>query len=321
LKRAEIIAQLKKLIIPGIIAVAMLIAVGVMLLFWNSMINSQPEQYAARRYGGEDLTQVSAYFASGGGLSIERLLSVEHTLSADEQTVIQAWSISSQPLRAIPSEAVANNAVNLDSTAIGGEYFLFHPFPLKSGAYIEPEDLMRDRLVINKQAAWLLYGSNNINGKHVKIDERLYIISGVVDDGNANACAYVPYEMLADDTKFPIYEAILTNKFTGYAVSALNAISDFTGAALIENTSRFEIPHIWDVLLDFNNRVKQTDAISYPYWENRARTVENKLALLLLFGGLLLLWPICYVFIVAVKVINLIVNSIETAATKAYRGY
>ncbi|MDR0936534.1 MAG: ABC transporter permease [Oscillospiraceae bacterium] len=321
MKRAEIIAQLKTLIIPGIIAGVMLIAVCVILLVWNSLKAGQPEQFAATRYGGGDITQVSAYFAAGTGLTYDQLRTTERTLGADDQTVVQSWSLSSQSLEAAPNEAVAKNTVKLDATAVGGEYFLFHPFPLKSGAYIQPDDLMRDRIVINKQAAWLLYGSNNIKGKHVTIRESLYIISGVVDDGNANACAYVPYEMLPADTKFPVYEAVLTNKFTGYALTALKAVTGFGGAALVENTSRFAIPQVWNVLLTFNDRVQQTNAISYPYWENRARVVENKLALLLLFGGLLLIWPIILIFMVVIKVINLIVNTIEISAAKAYRGY
>jgi hypothetical protein len=46
--------------------------------------------------------------------------------------------------------------------AAGGDFFVFHPIKMLSGYYFSPDDLMQDRVVIDEDLAWQLFGSKNV---------------------------------------------------------------------------------------------------------------------------------------------------------------
>ena len=69
---------------------------------------------------------------------------------------------------------------------------------------------------------------------------------------------------------------------------------------IIENTTRFDLIPLLQIVRDFGMRSMNGKAIIYPYWENVARGYEDILALLLLFRMLFLLYPIVLLVILVI---------------------
>lgn len=70
--------------------------------------------------------------------------------------------------------------MTVTAVGAGGNYFLFHPLTLLSGGYISDEDYMADRVVLDAQTAFNLFGSSDVAGMEVTINGRTFPIAGVV---------------------------------------------------------------------------------------------------------------------------------------------
>lgn len=69
---------------------------------------------------------------------------------------------------------------NVKTYGVGGDFFLFHPYTLLSGSYIAESDFAQDRVVLDENLAWQLFGSSDVAGMEVTIGERNYPVAGVV---------------------------------------------------------------------------------------------------------------------------------------------
>lgn len=61
---------------------------------------------------------------------------------------------------------------------MGGNFFDFHPIRLLSGNYISPDDLMKDRVLLDEDTAWLLFGGTQLEGLSFKIDGVPFVVAG-----------------------------------------------------------------------------------------------------------------------------------------------
>jgi len=64
--------------------------------------------------------------------------------------------------------------------AVGGNFFDFHPIRLLSGNYITPDDLMQDRVLLDEETAWLLFGGTELSGMSFKINGVPFVVAGVI---------------------------------------------------------------------------------------------------------------------------------------------
>lgn len=213
-------------------------------------------------------------------------------------------------------------------TAVTGDYFRIHPMNVRSGWYMSEDDLMHDRVVLNRQAAWELFASDNVEGMLLTLDGAYYQVAAVVEteDGQFNEMAagstprawvYADSPALAraqasletaeaegegvslpvpssDDPGFTCMEMVLPQPVKDFAVSTMqNAlkgnISEQTG--ITDNSGRFSLGHRWEVLKNLSVRGISEGSIEYPYYENAARLTENHLAIRLVPEGLLLCVP------------------------------
>lgn len=71
-------------------------------------------------------------------------------------------------------------SVTVTAIGVGGDYFLFHPLQLLSGGYVSDEDYMADRVVLDAQTAFNLFGSSDVAGMEVTINGKTFPIAGVV---------------------------------------------------------------------------------------------------------------------------------------------
>lgn len=288
----------------------------VLLFVSGSLGSSQLSQTVAERWSSDGKSsQVSCFFSVGSGITEDELIEFEHTVdgalldaSVVQESVNPGARLWADAYSADGQVTLSNEKTSLtaDAIGIGGDFFLFHPLTLLNGAYFSGNDLMQDYCVIDEDAAWQLFGSNDVAGMTVYIGGIPHIVTGVVQRpagrlaeaaGLDSTLVYVSYQTLTElGTSHGInhYEIVMPNPVTDFAY---NYIKEKLGSnekevEVVENTSRYSILSRLKLLVQFGTRSMNGKAIIYPFWENIARGYEDILALMTLFGIVFLLYPV-----------------------------
>lgn len=288
----------------------------VLLFVSNGLGSSQLSQTAAERWSSDGKSsQVSCFFSVGSEITEDQLIEFEHTVdsalidaSVVQESVNPGARLWADAYSADGQITLSNDKTSLtaDAIGIGGDFFLFHPVTLLNGAYFSGNDLMQDYCVIDEDAAWQLFGSNDVAGMTVYIGGVPHIVTGVVRRpsgrlaeaaGLDSTLVYVSYQTLTElGTSHGInhYEIVMPNPVTGFAYNYIKEKlgSDEKEVEVVENTSRYSILSRLQLLGQFGTRSMNGKAIIYPYWENIARGYADILALMTLFGILFLLYPV-----------------------------
>ncbi len=199
-------------------------------------------------------------------------------------------------------------------TGVGGDFFRFHPFQLRSGAYLSSSDLMQDRVLLDEELAWKLFGSTEITGMSLTIGKSDYYVAGVIvresdrystaayTDGAGMFMFYSALKACAEDTGIDCYEIVLPNPISSYGKNLLQESFPVNDGVLVENSSRYSVNHLLSVAKDYGRRSMSTRGIIYPYWENAVRMTEDHAALLLILTIILALSPTLSALITAILV-------------------
>lgn len=215
-------------------------------------------------------------------------------------------------------------------TAVVGDYFRIHPMQVLSGWYMDESDVMHDRIVLSRQAAWDLFASDNVVGMLLELDGVYYQVAAVVEleqgrfnelaagttprawvfadspalaeapaaaDPNMQEAAAAPSAPVGDSPApgFTCMEMVLPQPVKDFAAATMknalkSLISDQT--EITDNSGRFSLGSRFGVLKSLSVRGISSDAVEYPYYENAARLAENHLAIRLIPEGILLGVPI-----------------------------
>lgn len=323
----------KKLIIISLLLVLAL-AGGACFVGVHSLSRLLPSQLAAERWQGDSeqsYTQISCFIPVDESVTLSSIATFREAaatklheaavdIASDEVLMTDAWSCS---YKVSVSSALGKGEVY--ATAVGGEFFTFHPIRLISGSYITSSDLMQDRVLLDEDTAWLLFGGTDIQGLSMKINGVPFIVAGVIEreedyatqkaytDGMGIFISYDAYGLLsasaaataAADTSantgtaavsggeagIQCYEFVMADPVKNFALSLAKEKFPIGRGEIVDNTSRFKLSSLWALLKDFDTRSMQTRGIIYPYWENAARGVEDRAALLMLLGIVLLIVP------------------------------
>ena len=176
---------------------------------------------------------------------------------------------------------------------------------------------MMDGIILDEDAAFTLYGSNDVVGMPVFVGNSQYYIRGVVerDDsfmskkaGLDSSVCYVLAETLLNlgvvEGSYT-YEVLMPNPVDGFAKDILiKALNDTEGRLeVVENSARFLPEARKEILWDYAVRSMSSKGILYPYWENVARAMEDIAAVLyavqmvtFVLAVALTLWYIWYRF-------------------------
>ncbi|MDE6516256.1 MAG: ABC transporter permease [Acetatifactor sp.] len=303
--------QIKLGISTGISVILFLALTGVI----GFLAGRQTEQHAARRWSSEGgVAQVSCFFSPNARITQDSIESFEHSLdSALKEASIE--QDSPNPGARLWADAYSadgtitlstdRGTVQADALGIGGDFFLFHQLQLLNGNYFSGNDLMQDYVILDRDAAWQLFGSIDVAGMTVNISGRPHLVIGVVERptgrlyeaAGLDGCrVFVSYETLSvygQSSGINHFEIVMPNPVKQYA---LNYVREQLGTQekeveVLENSSRYHIVKRLRLLLDFGTRSMNGKAIIYPYWENVARGYEDILALLTLFQMLFLIYP------------------------------
>ena len=300
------------------VAVLCLVAAGALAGVIHHMVHDLPEQDMAGRWNKEGgAAQISCFFSANSGVDEDRLEEFEHALDS-YLTENSIETESANPGARLWADAYSGDgkitltsgktSMEADATGIGGDFFLFHPQKLLYGSYFSGNDLNQDYCVIDEDAAWQLFGSNNVAGMMVTIGGIPHIVQGVIkrSDGRMVEAAgldgtrvYVSYQTLkryGTVSGINHYEIVMPNPVRQFALKYVKEQlgGDERETETVENSTRFSLVNCLKRMRDFGTRSMNGRAIIYPYWENFARGYEDIVGALLLMTAVLLIYPAVY---------------------------
>lgn len=306
-----------KQIVKSVVSLLSLCFFFILVIWSGAKIRGLSDQRAAKRWDAEgEAAQVSCYFAEGVIIDEMQIMGFEkqfeqqlkENLPQEETKEINSRRLYVDAYSSIGTITVTSEKGKLENAkavGIGGDFFMFHPLQLLSGQYFSGSDLMKDFLIVDEDAAWQLFGSNDIAGKSVMIAGVPHYIAGVVkrpegkfaeSAGLDKTVVYVSYETLntyGNSGGISNYEIIAPNPVKHFVYTAVKeklGVAE-TDMVVVENSSRYSVEALLGVILDFGTRSMQHAAVKFPYWENIGRGYEDVMALVLLLEFVLLLIP------------------------------
>ena len=301
----------------------------------NKTLRSQQASAAWAGQSGERFAQLSAFLPDGSAFdenvirnlhgAIDKAL-IDASLTEDEGRTLYADAWSAEGNVFLIGDRGSSSA---NAYGVGGDFFLFHPLHLRDGSYLSRNDLMKDRVILDEELAWRLFGSVNLSGLEVLVGGKLHIIAGIIsrEDDFASTKAYtggaglfMSYESLSElsegGAEIICYEIVMPDPITGFALNTLTELFPNDDATIVENSARYSLTSITGVIGSFGERSMRNDGIIYPYWENAARYTEDWLALLLALSIVFIVFPAVCGVIYGIKGIRFLFGRSRGSITK-----
>ncbi len=314
----------KKWIFWGINGLLALLA-AVCLLLEQSVCGALPTLGAAKSWAGESgerFAQLACYLPVDQRRSEEDVLQFRQTLGNKlTEAAMEApenGSLYTDAYSAAATLTVTGDrgSAQVKIIGVGGDFFRFHPLALRSGSYLTEDDLMQDRVLLDEELAWKLFGGMELTGLSVTIGDADYYVAGVISreddrystlaytDGAGMFMSYSALHQLDETVGIDCYEIVLPDPITSYAANLVRESFPLGSGVLVENSSRYSISNLLAVAGDFGRRSMGTNGVLYPYWENAVRMTEDYAALLLVLAGLLALLPTVSLTVMAIRLLR-----------------
>lgn len=189
-----------KKILYAVIAIANAVSLTgtlILTIIGSSMAKSQSYNNASEKWDSDGgYSQISCFFSEDAGVTIDNIGGVKASLltslknisivpEENQKLIPEAYSTSAG--QATVKSDTTNGRSNAELMAVGGDFFLFRDFELLDGSYFSENDIMQDGVVIDRNLAWSLYGSDHVSGKNVYIDGTKFYISGVIENPKTTA--------------------------------------------------------------------------------------------------------------------------------------
>ena len=289
---------------------------------WQYFARVLESQQAAKRWQGDgDLkfSQISCFLPADQTIGLKEISTFRNAalkkmqdaaldVMNNRHLMVDAWSTTAK-LYTSGEHGRGEASV----IAVGGDYFEFHPLQLLSGDYIRQSDLMKDRIVLGEEVAWLLFGGTDLAGMTMKLNGTPYVIAGVVEQEQDPASRksnsddldlYMSYDALLaidENAKINCYELVMANPVKNFALNAVKDKFPIGRGEIVCNSERYGYGKMMDLVLHFGSRGSQISGAVLPYWENAARMTEDWGALSCFLGTVLLIFPLVVLVIVALQ--------------------
>ena len=286
-----------------LVSAVLLVICGTFLLSFRHVSRLLDSQRAAERWQGESETafaQVTCLAPADKALTLEDIYTfrgeiikklTEASFDVNGGTVLynDAWST-------VGSVKVSGERKSgeVQTIAVGGDYFAFHPIRLLSGNYLRPDDLMKDRVLLDRDTAWLLFGGTELDGMSFQINGQPFVVAGVIereDDkfskqaytgGMGIYMSYDAYAALAENAGISCYELVMAEPVRHFVYNFVSEKFPVRGGEVVDNTYRYEPERLLPMSVHRSSRSMMSGNALYPYWENAARGTEDRCASLLL---------------------------------------
>ena len=284
---------------------AALCGLGVRVL--SGRLTSQQE--AARWQGESDrsFSQVSCFLSADSALDVSGIYTFRYAVldaltesgfEWDEglNPFIDAWSCEGKM-----TVTGVKTTTDAPVIAVGGQFFEFHPLRLLDGCYIAEGDLSPDRVLLDEELAWELFGGTALTGMSVQVNGVELTVGGVVERETDSASrraysgekgffmSYETYAAISGRKGIGCYEVVLPETVKGYAAALVAEKFPLGEGESVVNTDRFGYERLLALARDLPKRAAHGGEVRYPYWENAARITENECAVLAVASLALLL--------------------------------
>lgn len=292
----------------------------IFLCMFSHITGNLDSQHTVRRWSsGEKYTQLSVFYSSLASVDLNTIYTMrvdiesklkENSIASEKENArlwIDAYS-SQGKLKVYSSRTDYTASCEAEVTATGGDFFIFHPVRLISGSYYSDKDLMQDRVIIDENMAWQLFGSSDVEGMTVLINGIRYYIAGVAEcekgkemeyvcgDKPRMYISYAAYKRIYQDIDVPItsYEVCLPDPVSGLGEKILSEVlsADEEQRQIVENSERYSLKSLYPIAFDGGKRSIIDSTVIYPFWENAARMTEDKAADVLLAMTVTLVVPL-----------------------------
>jgi len=304
------------------------------------LVKQLKSQNVVSRWSEEnDWAQISSFFSVREDIQPEKIMQIRYTIQQKlkEESITVTDENSSARLYvdcySANGEVVATNEENSfsgNAYGIGGDYFIFHPLNLIYGNYFSESDLLDDYVIVDKEIAWKLFGSSNVVGEYISIQNIPHMIIGVYERdsdsmnqlaGNGEPTMYLSYHSLANygtNRGIKTYEIILQNPVTGFAKKFMDEVlaMDEDSVSMVENSSRYQLSSLWGIIRSFPVRSMSMNGIIYPFWENIARGYEDVAVRLLKFEMVCFIIPFIYIVFLCLRIRKAIVEKLRERKNK-----
>lgn len=319
----------KKIILAAANLLLVLVALGCFLGLssLSRLLDSQREAERWQGESGKAFRQVSCYLPVDDKLSLDEVYKFRTDMQtkfheaaldvdSDNALYVDAWSTTGK-LEA--STAIGSGEASV--IAVGGEFFSFHPIRLLSGSYLSESDLMEDRVLLDQELSWLLFGGTDLEGMELRLNGVSFVVGGVIEreddfasrkaytSGMGLYMSYAAYSRLVEDAGISCYELTAEEPVDGFVLSMVREIFPIGQGEIRDNSGRYGFVSLLKSLSQFGSRSMQTLGVMYPYWENAARLVEDWSILLLLVGLAACVLP-------AVTAVTLLVRTLRQGKEK-----
>lgn len=307
----------------AILNLVLLLLVGICALVFAYVAGTLDSIHTADRWRGDSdmrFAQVACFLPVDSPKSEGDILTFRQTL---DQKLVDA-SLEAEEGKSLYADAYSGTAkmtvsgdhgsTEVKAIGVGGNFFLFHPLQLRSGSYISESDLMQDRVVLDEVLAWQLFGGYDVAGMTVTINQKPYYVAGVVRrendfatkdaylDGAGMFISYSAFHAITgSEADITCYEIVLPDMISGFGLSLVSENFSVGNGDIVENSSRYSLGNLWEVIRDFGYRSMRNNGVIYPYWENAVRLTEDYLALLTVLMFLLALCPAATGLVLLVK--------------------
>ena len=146
-------------------------------------------QQEAERWRGESArpySQISCFIPRDASVTLQEIYTFRYALLDDLSSAGVEWKEEIYPfVDAWSSEGKMKISGDKGSTdapvlAVGGQFFQFHPLRLISGCYLSESDLSTDRVILDEELAWEIFGGTELTGMSVQINGVDFTVGGVV---------------------------------------------------------------------------------------------------------------------------------------------
>ncbi len=263
-----------------------------------------------------DWAQISCFFSISEDVQEDTIKKIRYELAekleeasfaVDEENSSARLFVDSYSAMGEITLSFDENNFSGKAYGVGGDFFVFHPVTLVYGNYFSEANLMDDYVIIDEEIAWKLFGSSNVVGKYVTIQNIPHKIIGVYERtvskmdelaGNDVPTLFLSYQSLAKygtNKGIKNYEIIMPDPVSGFARNMVDEVLNMEEdrVSIVENSSRFQMDSLWEIATSFPSRSMSMNGIIYPFWENIARGYEDVAVILLKIELVLLVIPFC----------------------------
>ena len=285
-------------IVFGILTAVCLVTAILLSVCRGAVTKDNVRDFAAENYSGasgDRYTQLALYLGEDGYLTPDVMMEIKNTL---EGKITEYGADSTKYLLSGSTEKTVNlmrGALSTEAlaTVYFGDWFGLHPHVPARGGYVDESAATTDFCVIDDYVAWKMFGSTDVCGLELEIDGKIYTVSAVL---HADRSVYAPYygekprvyilyssaAVRDERVNFTSLEAVLPNPVDGAAEAMFKDAVASLSDEVYTVSGRFTASELFDNIKNVS-KLGVMEGKDFPYYENIARIMETKCALILAF--------------------------------------